>query len=128
MNTLSTKPSAAGEEGKGTGTAPPPAAEFDEWALVEIMGHQRIVGRVTEQVVAGAAFLRVDVPESEGKQGFTRFYSPGAVYCISPISEQTARGMVASMDAEPVKRFDIVKQLAAGPVQAEFEGEEDSPV
>ena len=120
MNTLS--PNAT------TGSPAGGASPFNEWALVEIMGHQRIVGKVSEQVIAGSAFLRVDVPEIQGKPGFTRFYSPGAVYAISPITEQTAMGMLPGVDAEPVRRFDIVKQIASGPVQPGLpieDGEED---
>jgi hypothetical protein len=33
--------------------------EFNEWALVELFGHQKIVGKVTEATLASGAFLRV---------------------------------------------------------------------
>ena len=36
---------------------------FECFALVEIFGHTRIAGKVTEQVIAGTGFVRVDVPE-----------------------------------------------------------------
>lgn len=36
---------------------------FDQWAIVDVMGHQRYAGRVTEETLAGAGFIRVDVPE-----------------------------------------------------------------
>lgn len=32
------------------------------WAIVELFGHARIAGRVTEQVIAGQGFIRADVP------------------------------------------------------------------
>jgi len=35
---------------------------FDVWAILEIMGHTRIAGRVTEQALGGSALIRVDVP------------------------------------------------------------------
>ena len=84
---------------------------FDSWALVEIMGHQRIVGKVTEATLAGGAFLRVDVPAFNGAKAFTRFYSPGSIYCISPLSEDVARGLLATNRNEPVSRFEL-PQLA----------------
>ena len=34
---------------------------FDTWALVEIMGHKQLAGRVSETTLAGAGMLRVDV-------------------------------------------------------------------
>lgn len=44
---------------------------FESWALVELFGHQRIAGHVTEQQIGGCQFVRVDVPEIEDKPGFT---------------------------------------------------------
>lgn len=32
------------------------------WAILELMGHRRLAGYVSEQEIAGAAFIRVDVP------------------------------------------------------------------
>jgi len=35
---------------------------FEGWAILELMGHRRLAGRLTEALVAGAAFIRIDVP------------------------------------------------------------------
>lgn len=88
-------------------------AKFDEWALVEIMGRQRIAGKVTEATLAGGAFLRVDVPDPEtGATLYTRYYAPGSIYCISPISREAALALCKHIDAEPVKRWELPQQLA----------------
>lgn len=84
---------------------------FNEWALVELFGHQRIVGKVSEATLAGGAFLRVDVPSFNGACAFTRYFGPGAIYSISPVTEEIARGLMASNRHEPVSRFDM-PQLA----------------
>ena len=68
--------------------------KFDEWAKVELFGHQVIVGKVSEATMAGGAFLRVDVPQVEECPPFTRFYGPSAIYCISPITEEIARALI----------------------------------
>lgn len=34
-----------------------------QWAILELMGHQRLAGRVTQQTFGGANLIRVDVPE-----------------------------------------------------------------
>ena len=60
-----------------------PQTKFEEWALVELFGHQKIIGKVSESVLAGGAFLRVDVPESQAKPAYTRFFGPGAIYSIN---------------------------------------------
>jgi hypothetical protein len=81
--------------------------KFDEWALVELFGHQRIVGKVSEATLAGGAFLRVDVPQIGPDKAFTRFYGPSAIYAISPVTEEIARGLIAQHRHEPVSRFEL---------------------
>lgn len=84
---------------------------LDSWALVELLGRQRIVGHVTEATIAGGSFIRVDVPEQDGQPAFTRFYGPGSIYCISPVSEAIAKELLKSCRNEPVARYEI-RQLA----------------
>jgi len=68
---------------------------FNEWALVELFGHQKIVGKVSEATLAGGAFLRVDVPAVAENKPYTRFYGPGAIYSINPVVEEIAfRGAI----------------------------------
>lgn len=38
---------------------------FEGWAILELMGHRRLGGYVSEATVAGAGFLRIDVPGDE---------------------------------------------------------------
>lgn len=82
---------------------------FDAWALVEVMGHRRFAGRVTEQTIAGAGFVRVDVPEQDGRPAFTKVFSPTSIYAITPLSEETARGLVTGCRAEPLESWDIAE-------------------
>lgn len=81
--------------------------KFDSWALVELFGHQRIVGKVTETTLAGGAFLRVDVPAVDENKPFTRFYGPAAIYSMSPVTEEIAMGLIQRYRNEPVSRFDF---------------------
>lgn len=69
---------------------------FESWAVVEVMGHTMFAGWVTEQVIGGCPFVRVDVPAVEtasGAQrlGFTQLLGQGAIYSITPCSEEVAR-------------------------------------
>jgi hypothetical protein len=38
------------------------AEPFEGWAILELMGHRRLAGRVSEIEIAGAKMLRLDVP------------------------------------------------------------------
>ena len=63
---------------------------FDSYAILELMGHARISGKVTEVTVFGTAMLRVDVPKTARREGYVKYYSAGAIYCITPTDERTA--------------------------------------
>ena len=89
-------------------------AAFDEWALVELFGHARIVGKVTEATIAGGVFIRVDVPNDDGSEVlFTRFFGPSAIYSMSPIDKDMALHLARSVSAEPVKQYELPPQLRA---------------
>jgi hypothetical protein len=79
---------------------------FEGWAIVEIMGHRRLAGMVTEQDIAGTAFLRLDIPAQAGN-GITQFYSPSSVYCLTPTTENIARKVGARLQPQPVSRFEL---------------------
>ena len=82
-------------------------ARFEEWALVEVMGHQSFVGYVTETQIGGAAMVRVDVPEvpatetRPGEPAFTKYFGGGSIYSITPISEEFARAAAARRRDKP---------------------------
>ena len=72
------------------------------WAIVELFGHQQIAGLVSEQVVAGASFVRVDVPGGDGREPYTKFYGAGAIYAITPTTEEIATVAARALDVRPV--------------------------
>jgi hypothetical protein len=83
------------------------ADAFESWAILELMGHRRLAGLVSEATIAGGTFLRIDVPEVNGQAAVTQFYSPSAVYAISPCSEDVARAVAANSRPAPVSAFEL---------------------
>ena len=81
--------------------------QFNEWALLELFGHQRIAGRVTNATIGGGSFVRVDVPDKNGATRFTRYFNPSAVYSISPCSEAIAVAAAVNIECEPIKRYEL---------------------
>lgn len=65
--------------------------KLETWAIVEIMGHQRFAGYVSERAIGGASLLQVDVPECDGRAAFTKLIGVGSIYAITPCTEETAR-------------------------------------
>lgn len=83
--------------------------ELKAWALVELFGHQRIVGYLTQQTFGTGVLFRVDVPDlkKDGKvirQGFTRYFGLSSIYSITPITEEAVRELLPQIDGTPAAR------------------------
>jgi DNA polymerase-3 subunit epsilon len=99
--------------------------KFDMHCVVELFGHSRISGKVTEQAIGGATFLRIEVPKTTKREGFTRFYGAGAIYSITPVDEKVAAAMAESLEVEPVSEWTLrqaMQKLLAAPAP---DGRED---
>lgn len=81
--------------------------KFEQWAILEIMGHNRFAGRVSEETIAGAAFLRIDIPAIGDRAEFTKLFSPSSVYAITPVSETIARGVAEELAHVPIGVYDL---------------------
>jgi hypothetical protein len=79
---------------------------FEGWAILELMGHRRLAGHLSEVSIAGGSFVRIDVPVDLAKN-VTQFYSPSAVYCITPTTEETARAVARGAQPAPVQRWEL---------------------
>ncbi|MFA6134430.1 MAG: hypothetical protein WC869_10500 [Phycisphaerae bacterium] len=75
------------------------------WAIVELMGRNVIAGRISEEVIAGVAMLRVDVPACKEQPEYTKFYSGSAVYGITPTDEATALRAVDRLQVAPIAPY-----------------------
>ncbi len=84
-------------------------AELKSWALVELFGHQRIVGFLSQQTFGSGVLFRVDVPdlmkeEKVARSGFTRYFGLSAIYSITPVDEATVRELLPTIDGTPEAR------------------------
>jgi DNA polymerase III epsilon subunit-like protein len=85
--------------------------KFDMWCVVELFGHNQIAGKVTEQTIGGATFVRVDVPKTTKRDGFTRFYGPGAIYSMTPVDEKIALLMAERLEVEAVSEWKLSQAM-----------------
>jgi hypothetical protein len=60
------------------------------WAIVELMGHVKSAGMVSEETHFGTVLLRLDVPASDGNQPRTEFYGGSSIYRLTPCTEEVA--------------------------------------
>ena len=104
-------------------------SKFEAWAILEIMGHVKLAGKVSETTIAGAPLLRVDVPATDVHPEFTRFYGASSIYCLTPVSEEVATLAAKRMTVNPINVYmpeiQPLKQLAARQADTQDDDEED---
>ena len=96
----------------------------DQFAIVELFGHARIAGRISEQTFGGAALVRVDVPEisyTEKPYGqpehkviipaHTRSFGGAAIYAINWVDEAAAKLAAQSIRHRPVQPYGMESVL-----------------
>lgn len=101
-------------------------AALDTWAIVEMFGHKRIAGKVSEHVLGSAVLIRVDVPEvvvprrgglagdTVTSSAFTKLIGPSSIYCMTPCSEEVARRAAQSfVQWDPPIPVEFQQQLPA---------------
>lgn len=103
--------------------------KFESWGLLELFGHQRLAGKLSEQTIGGCHFIRIDVPQVAEVAAYTRFFTQGAIYGMTPMEEATARKLAAYLRAVPVSPYELrtiepARQLAHEPAADE---ESDEP-
>ena len=102
--------------------------KFEAWGLLELFGHQRIAGKLSEETIGGCHFIRIDVPAlpAVGRNAFetatpayTRYFTQGAIYSMTPTSEAVAHAMAANLRVEPVHAWEIPRLTHQGGNDAE---------
>ena len=75
-------------------TAPEPAEVLpDTYAIIEVFGHRRLIGRVFEVERYGTKMLRIDIPkDGDFALGYTtQFYGGGSVFSETPCDLDTVK-------------------------------------
>lgn len=98
---------------------PEQATTFNTWAIVEVMGHKRFAGFVTEQSFGVATLIRVDVPATDqperrgylpdGRYGdiaprttaaYSKLIGVASIYMVTPCTEDVARKVATVIEAD----------------------------
>jgi hypothetical protein len=85
-------------------------AKFEEWAVVEVLGHLTYAGRVTAQNVGGCSFIRIEVPALDttdrgDRPAFTKLFGQSAIYSITPVEEHVALAAARHLDSRPLSLY-----------------------
>ena len=85
---------------------------IEGYAILELFGHNVLVGHVTTTMLGGSALLRVDVPAVDEQPGFTKFVGPGAIYSLTLVTEDVA--LAALKQRRPAATVYEPRQLTHG--------------
>lgn len=78
---------------------------FTGWAILELMGHVRVAGKISQVAQYGSPMGRIDIPSGDGF--VTQFFGGSSVYRITPCTEEIARGVAKHNKPEPVHSFEL---------------------
>jgi hypothetical protein len=84
---------------------------FESWAIVEVMGHSRYAGFVTERSIGGTSFLQVEVPEVDGAPGFTKILGATAIFAITPVEEAIARAEAQFSASREFRKLNLPAEI-----------------
>jgi hypothetical protein len=76
-----------------------------DWAILELMGHVRTAGFVTEEEHFGCKLGRIDIPNGDGMA--TQYFGGSSVYRLTITTEEVARAVAKSNQPEPVHRWEL---------------------
>jgi hypothetical protein len=115
----------------GPGSNPNQQVQARQWAIVELMGHSRMAGAVSQDMLGTAPLVRVDVPEvtivqrplRDGKAvdvvvtipAHSRSLSAAAIYSINWCDEVCARVAAHGIAHNPLQLFNLRHALASMP-------------
>lgn len=82
------------------------AQKFECWGICELMGHQRVAGRISERAIGGGNLLQVDVPQAD--ESFrTVFYGNSAIYALHVTDEAAARACAKVSGTRPTYAWEL---------------------
>ena len=90
----------------------PSESKLEGWAIVEVMGHGRFAGQISEHKVGVAVLIRVDVPAVGNLPAFTKLIAPAALFGITPCDEATAKTAAEEFRSTPVYLYSAAPRLA----------------
>src|SRR5689334_12695814 len=103
----------------------PGPARFASWCILEAMGFKKLAGYVQEETIFGAALCRIDVPPTANRAGYTKYFYPTSIYCLTPTSEEIARRAAEEIEAwnDPIP-VSLPRQLPATTATARVTADE----
>lgn len=97
---------------------------YEGWAIIELFGHKRAAGKVSEVEQYGTTQLRLDIPNEDGL--ITRFFGGAAIYSVTPTTEDVARRAAAVLrdQSAPIQPWEIRDRLPQLPASSPLDADD----
>lgn len=82
-------------------------AKFENWAIVEIMGHIKCAGLARTVTFGNTVMLQVDIPETTKQPAHTKMYGMSSIFSISPVTEDVAQAHAESFNLQPIISYEV---------------------
>mgnify|MGYP001262252041 CR=1 FL=1 len=101
--------------------------KLQEFAVIEMMGHRKIVGKITESDIAAGSLLKVSVLGKDGKPERTEYIGVGSIYCLTIVTEEAAMAAAAKNAPEPTWAWNLPQRpaLPSGYIDADDDDDFD---
>jgi hypothetical protein len=103
--------------------------KFETWGILEVMGHKKYAGRISERTVGNATFIQIDVPPIQDNDAtipaWSKMFHPNSIFALTPTEEEFAKAYAKQLCEKPIYLFgryldtDTPKQLNSGPSDRE---------
>ncbi|PRY10303.1 hypothetical protein CLV24_11431 [Pontibacter ummariensis] len=81
--------------------------KFENWAIVEVMGHTKVAGLAKTVSFGNTVMLRVDIPETAKQPAHTKMYGMSSIFSISPVTEDVARSHAEAWNLQPILAYEV---------------------
>lgn len=89
--------------------------KLEQFAVVEMMGHRKIVGKITESDIGTGSLLKVTVLGKNGTPERTEYIGVASIYCLTIVDEEVAVLSAKSYTPEPTWAYGLSQRsLSSG--------------
>lgn len=82
---------------------------YQGWSVLELFGHRKLGGYITEEDHFGARMCRIDIPGPDDTTT-TQYYGGSAIYGLTPTTEDIARAVAQRNQPAPVSAWELRPQ------------------
>jgi len=97
---------------------------MEQWGILELMGHVRLAGRISEEERYGSKLGRIDIPGKDGTFT-TQFFSGSSIYRLTITTEEVARQIASSCSPAPIQPWEFPRAALPAP-EPRYAGLRDS--